>query len=116
MLSSDLKSPSPITLSQTARRRIKIDNMIDKTASNDDGSTMMEMMMMLDERQAARELAYRRERDEAYARLQADRELARAEERKLREEREERVAARDAQNQQMMMMMMAKIFGAKNDA
>ena len=113
MLSSDLKSPSPITLSQTARRRIKIDNMIDKTASNDDGSTMMEMMMMLDERQAARELAYRRERDEAYARLQADRELARAEERKLREER---VAARDAQNQQMMMMMMAKIFGAKNDA
>ena len=79
---------------------------------------MMEMMMMLDERQAARELAYRRERDEAYARLQADRELARAEERKLREEREEReerVAARDAQNQQMMIMM-AKIFGAKNDA
>jgi len=90
--------------------------MIDKTASNDDGSTMMEMMMMLDERQAARELAYRRERDEAYARLQADRELSRAEERKLREEREERVAARDAQNQQKMMMMMAKIFGAKNDA
>ena len=66
--------------------------MIDKTASNDDGSTMMEMMMMLDERQAARELAYRRERDEAYARLQADRELAQA---------EELVAARDAQNQQM---------------
>lgn len=110
-LSSVLGSPG---LSQTASRRIKMDTMIDKLDQPEQSQSTMEMIMLMDERQSSRDLQYRRERDQARLEADAKREEARLEERRYQEEREDRMARRDQQNQQMMLLFMAKMFGNKD--
>lgn len=105
-------------LSQTAQRRIRLDKMLAKVASETSSSaggadsSLIGVLMMMDERQATREAELRREREE--------REAAREErERQFRLEMAHSQSARDAQNQQMIMLVMAKLFGtqsAKNDS
>ncbi|KAG1711530.1 hypothetical protein DVH05_008782 [Phytophthora capsici] len=102
-------SSSPVLLSQTARRRIRLDSVLDSlttaTAPENSDNSMVEFMVMLDQRQALREAELRREREEREA-IREDRE------RQLRVQLAEQQAARDTQNQQLMLMVMAKLFGS----
>ncbi|KAI9986577.1 hypothetical protein PInf_025530 [Phytophthora infestans] len=91
------------------RRRIRLDSVLDSlttaTAPENSDNSMVEFMMMLDQRQALREAELRREREEREA-IREDRE------RQLRVQLAEQQAARDTQNQQLMLMVMAKLFGS----
>lgn len=93
------------TMSYVAKRRQKLDRFIDRfddaeKSSANISSDMMAIMLMMDERAAARQ-ADREERERQFQLEQARRE----------EDREERRAERDARHMQMQMMMMAKLFG-----
>jgi hypothetical protein len=95
-------------MSYVAKRRQKLDRFIDRCDESENtsaGSTnqLMALMMMMDERAAARQA----DRDDRERQFQL--ELARRE-----DEREERRAEREARNTQMQMLMMARIFGTAN--
>ncbi|KAG2867112.1 hypothetical protein PC119_g1740 [Phytophthora cactorum] len=100
-------------LSYTTQRRIRLDKMMDKLASEAslspkkcDDPTLFGLLMMMDERQSAREAELRREREE--------REAAREErERQFRLELAQSQRSRDEHNQQVMLLVMAKLFGVQ---
>ncbi|RAW37560.1 hypothetical protein PC110_g6192 [Phytophthora cactorum] len=87
--------------------------MMDKLASEAslspkkcDDPTLFGLLMMMDERQSAREAELRREREE--------REAAREErERQFRLELAQSQRSRDEHNQQVMLLVMAKLFGVQ---
>ncbi|KAE9102105.1 hypothetical protein PF010_g14237 [Phytophthora fragariae] len=98
-------------LSQTAQRRRRIDAAIDKASNemttdnfSEFSSTIVAMMFMMEERQAARDAEYQRQKEER-EREQVEREEKRAAEREMREQ----------QSQQLMLMLMTKLMGVRNN-
>ncbi|KAG3068651.1 hypothetical protein PI124_g14914 [Phytophthora idaei] len=100
-------------LSHTAQRRIRLDKMVDKLATEAslsskkcDDPSWFGLLMMMDERQSSREAQLQREREE--------REAAREErERQFRLEMAQSQRSRNEHNQQMMLMVMAMLFGVQ---
>jgi hypothetical protein len=95
------------TMSYFAKRRQKLDRFIDRFDEPSNSTTgvsndMMAVMMMMDERAAARQ-ADREERERQFQIEQARRE----------DDREERRSKREANNMQMQMALMAKLFGGR---
>ncbi|EGZ27538.1 hypothetical protein PHYSODRAFT_247088 [Phytophthora sojae] len=98
-------------LSQTAQRHRRIDAAIDKAScqmtmdnSSEFSSTIVAMMFMVQERQAARNAEYQRQKEERQ-REQAEREEKQAAEREMR----------DQQSLQLKLMLMAKLMGDQNN-
>ncbi|OWZ01521.1 hypothetical protein PHMEG_00027066 [Phytophthora megakarya] len=92
-------STTDTSLSQTARRRIKLDQLIENVTDDmrserqtpGEAQSMMAMLLAMEERHAAREAEYRRERE----RYERQRE------------------ARESVNQQMLTMLVAQLVGGK---
>ena len=122
---ASLLSPSENTQSYTATRRRKIDDFIDGSNKRN-SSDMASVMLMLSERDAAREdrnlqrewewkIEMEQRREEAEDRRAKKEEEAEERRAKREEEAEARRSKRDEQTQQlnMMMMMMMRMFGMK---
>ncbi|KAG7389718.1 hypothetical protein PHYBOEH_007375 [Phytophthora boehmeriae] len=90
-----------VTVSQTAKRRREIDSMLEHWEQSESSSVsdMAQLILALEERAAVRELALRREREEAEAR---------------REEREAKREEREAKREELFLVLMSKLVGKPN--
>ncbi|KAE8908733.1 hypothetical protein PF005_g20465 [Phytophthora fragariae] len=109
VLSNQLKRQreDQVTLSQTAKTRVKIDNLLHELANP--STELPQMLLMMEERAHQRELRYRQEKDER----EEKREVERRRIRDYKAQRELERSEREAQLHEVLMTMLGSALSKK---